>query len=73
MSGTLGFTAQAAAAGTAPSAAATPAAATPAPAQAPRRAPLIPSWGWIAAGVIAIVAAVRLNRRSAALNKQQED
>ncbi|MGI3783902.1 MAG: copper resistance CopC family protein [Janthinobacterium lividum] len=76
VSGTLAFTAQAAAAGASPSAAAsTPVASTasPAPAEAPRREPLIPSWGWIAAGVIAIVAAIRLNRRSAAANKQQED
>lgn len=75
VSGTLAFTAQAAATGTSPSAAAsTPAAAaTPAPAEPARREPLIPSWGWIAAGVIAIVAAIRLNRRSAALNKQRED
>lgn len=73
VSGTLAFTAQAAAAGTTPSAAAATPAATPAPAEAPRREPLIPSWGWIAAGIIAIIAAIRLNRRSAALNKQQED
>ena len=79
VSGTLAFTAQAAATGTTtPSAPATaPAAsaeaATPAPAPAPRREPLIPSWGWIAAGVIAIVAAIRLNRRASAANKQQED
>ncbi|MGI3786226.1 MAG: copper resistance CopC family protein [Janthinobacterium lividum] len=75
VSGTFAFTAQAAATGTSPSAptssVATPAA-TPAPAEG-RREPLIPSWGWIAAGVIAIVAAIRLNRRSAALDKQQED
>ncbi|GAA3568586.1 copper resistance protein CopC [Microlunatus spumicola] len=72
-SGTLAFTAQAAAAGGSPSAAAPTPAATAAPAEAPRREPLIPSWGWIAAGVIAIVAAIRLNRRASALNKQQED
>lgn len=70
VSGTFAFTAQAAAAGGTPTAAATPA---PAPAEAPRRQPLIPSWGWIAAGVIAIVAAIRLNRRASALNKQRED
>jgi len=77
VSGTLAFTAQAAAAGasptTAPSAEAATPAATPAPADAARREPLIPSWGWIAAGVIAIVAAIRLNRRASAANKQQED
>lgn len=73
VSGTLAFTAQAAAAGVTPSAAATTPVATPAPGEAPRREPLIPSWGWIAAGIIAIVAAVRLNRRASALNKQQED
>ena len=80
VSGRLSFTAQAAATGatTAPSAqpaapSASAAAATPAPAEAPRREPLIPSWGWIAAGVIAIVAAIRLNRRASAANKQQED
>lgn len=77
VSGTLAFTAQAAAvnadATPAPSAAAATPAATPAPAEAPRREPLIPSWGWIAAGVIAIVAAIRLNRRASAANKQQED
>jgi methionine-rich copper-binding protein CopC len=73
VSGTLAFTAQAAAAGGSPSAAAPTPAATAAPAEAPRREPLIPSWGWIAAGVIAIVAAIRLNRRASALNKQQED
>lgn len=73
VSGTLGFTATAAAAGGAPSAEAPGASSTPAPADAPRREPLIPSWGWIAAGVIAIVAAIRLNRRASALNKQQED
>lgn len=76
VSGTFAFTAQAAAAGTSPSAAAgTPVAptASTAPAEAPRREPLIPSWGWIAAGVIVIVAAIRLNRRSAAANKQRED
>ncbi len=72
VSGTFGFTAQAAAAGASSAPAATPAA-TPAPAEAPRREPLIPSWGWIAAGVIAIVAAIRLNRQSRASNKQQED
>nr|WP_232530678.1 copper resistance CopC family protein [Microlunatus antarcticus] len=73
VSGTLAFTAQAGAAGSSPSAQAATPAATPAPAEAPRREPLIPSWGWIAAGIIAIIAAIRLNRRSAALNKQQED
>lgn len=74
VSGTLTFTAQAAAAGASASAApASPGvSATPAP-DATRREPLIPSWGWIIAGVIAIVAAIRLNRRASALNKQQED
>ncbi len=71
VSGSFAFTAQAAASGAAPSAVA--ASPTAAPAEAPRRAPLIPSWGWIAAGIIAIVAAIRLNRRASALNKQQED
>ena len=71
VSRTLGFTASAAAAGGA--AGAPGASSTPAPGAAPRREPLIPSWGWIAAGVIAIVAAVRLNRRASALNKQRED
>lgn len=65
ITGTLGFTASAAAA--------SGGSAAPSPADAPRREPLIPSWGWIAAGVIAIVAAIRLNRRASALNKQQED
>lgn len=71
VSGTLAFTAQAGAGGAAPSAAA----ATPAavPGEAPRREPLIPSWGWIAAGVLTIVAAIRLNRRSSAANQQRED
>ena len=73
VSGTLGFTASAAAAGGTSSVEPADASATPAPAEAPRREPLIPSWGWIAAGVIAIVAAIRLNRRASALNKQQED
>jgi copper resistance protein C len=73
VSGTFGFTAQAAAAGGTPSAAEASASATAAPAEVPRREPLIPSWGWIAAGIIAIVAAVRLNRRASALNKQRED
>jgi methionine-rich copper-binding protein CopC len=73
VSGTLAFTAQAAAAGGSPSAAAPTPTSTPAPAEAPKREPLIPSWGWIAAGVIAIVAAIRLNRRASAANKQQED
>jgi methionine-rich copper-binding protein CopC len=73
VSGTFAFTASAAAAGGAPSAEAPGASSTPAPAEAPRREPLIPSWGWIAAGVIAIVAAIRLNRRASAANKQQED
>lgn len=73
VSGTLGFTASAAAAGGPASGAAPDASSTPAPAEAPRREPLIPSWGWIAAGVIAIVAAIRLNRRASAANKQQED
>jgi len=73
VSGTLAFTAQAAAAGGSPSASVPTPAATPVPAEAPRREPLIPSWGWIAAGVIAIVAAIRLNRRASALNQQQED
>ena len=70
VSGTFAFTAQAAAAAgsTLPSTVA-----TPAPVDAARREPLIPSWGWIAAGVIAIIAAIRLNRRASALNKQQED
>ena len=66
VSGTLGFTATAAAAGGGRRRAAASASATPAPAEAPRREPLIPSWGWIAAGVIAIVAAIRLNRRASA-------
>jgi copper resistance protein C len=73
VSGTFAFTAQAPTAGGTSSAAAATPATTPAPAQAPRRQPLIPSWGWIAAGVIAIVAAIRLNRRASALNKQRED
>ena len=72
VSGTFAFTATAAAGGATASAATTPAAA-PAPAQVPRREPLIPSWAWIIAGVIAIVAAIRLNRRASALNKQRED
>lgn len=72
VSGSFGFTAQAAAGGSSPSAAAT-APATPAatPVGEPRREPLIPSWGWILVGVIIIVAAVRLNRRARA--DQQED
>lgn len=78
ISGTFTFSASAAAPGGAPSpgapsAEAPAASATPAPAEAPRPEPLIPSWGWIAAGVIAIVAAIRLNRRASAANKQQED
>lgn len=68
VSGTFGFTAQAAAAGT-PSA--VPASPTAAPAPAARRTPLIPSWAWIVAGVIVIAAAIRLNRRAAAANKQE--
>ena len=73
VSGTLAFTATAAAAGASTSADATTPAATPAPAEAPRREPLIPSWAWIAAGVIAIIAAIRTNRRASAANKQRED
>ncbi|SEP68078.1 copper resistance CopC family protein [Microlunatus flavus] len=74
VSGRFGFSAQAAGTGATPGATAAPtSAATPAPAEAPRREPLIPSWAWIIGGVIVIVAAVRLNRRSAAANKQQED
>lgn len=74
VSGTLAFTAQAAAGGTPSAGGTTSAPATaPAPAEEPPREPLIPSWGWIAAGVIAIVAAIRLNRRARALDQQQED
>jgi copper resistance protein C len=71
VSGRFGFTAQAA--GSPASAGAPTPAATPAPAEAPRRDPLIPSWAWIIAGVIVIVAAIRLNRRANAANQQQED
>jgi methionine-rich copper-binding protein CopC len=71
VSGRFAFTAQAAATGAPSAAAATPVAA-PAPAEPPRPEPLIPSWGWIAAGIIAIVAAIRLNRRASAANKQED-
>lgn len=75
VSGAFSFTAQAAAAGATPSASVgSPAvSATPVPAEAPRREPLIPSWAWIIAGVITIVAAIRLNRRASAANQQRED
>ena len=69
VSGTFAFTAQAAAGGT-PSAAPVSPVATPAPA-AGGREPLIPSWAWIIAGVIVIIAAIRLNRRASAANKQE--
>ena len=68
VSGTFGFTATAAAAGSTPSAVA--ASPTAAPTQAPRRDPLIPSWGWIIAGVIVIVAAIRVNRRAKTNQKE---
>ena len=61
VTGTFAFTTRAAAAGTPP--AATPAPSAP-PAAPARREPLIPSWGWIAAGVIVILGAVRVARRS---------
>lgn len=76
VAGRFGFTAQAAGTAGSTAAAATPVAtpaATPAPTDAARREPLIPSWAWIIAGVIVIVAAIRLNRRSSAADKQQED
>jgi methionine-rich copper-binding protein CopC len=57
VSGTFVFTSVAPGAGTAPAPSAPPA--DPA-----RRQPLIPSWGWIAAGVIVILGAVRVARRS---------
>lgn len=70
VSGSFGFTAQAAAGGT-PSAVASPAAEpTPAPAVPPRREPLIPSWAWIIGGVIVIVAAIRINRQARANTKE---
>ena len=72
VSGTLSFTAQTAA-GAAPSAVPASPSATPAPAGTARQEPLIPSWAWIIAGVIVIVAAIRVNRRASAANKQQED
>ena len=70
VSGTFAFTATAAAAGATPSAVAASATPSTAPTDAPRREPLIPSWAWIAAGVIAIVAAIRLNRRAGANQKE---
>jgi methionine-rich copper-binding protein CopC len=57
VSGTFVFTSVAAGAGQAPAASAPPA-------DPSRREPLIPSWGWIVAGVIVILGAVRLARRS---------
>ena len=68
VSGSFGFTAQGAADGT-PSA--VPGSPTPTPTPAGRRTPLIPSWAWIVAGVIVIAAAIRLNRRASAANKQE--
>lgn len=78
VSGTFAFTASGPAAGATPSTVAPsptvaePTSASPsaAPAEA-KREPLIPSWGWIVAGVIVIVAAIRLNRR--ARTNQKED
>ena len=69
VSGSFAFTAQTAAGGT-PTAA--PASPTAAPADAARREPLIPSWGWIIAGVLVIAAGIRLNRRAKAATKQEE-
>ena len=69
VSGTFAFTAQTAAGGT-PTAA--PASPTAAPADAARREPLIPSWGWIIAGVLVIAAGIRLNRRAKAASKLED-
>ena len=58
ISGTFAFDAAAAAPGERP---------TTAPGTgpaAPAREPLIPSWGWIAAGILIIAGAVRMARRS---------
>ena len=58
ISGTFTFSAAAAAPGDRPSA-------TPGTAPAaPIREPLIPSWGWIAAGILIIAGAVRMARRN---------
>ena len=69
VSGSFGFTAQAPAAGTPSAAAASP---STAPATAPDRRPLIPSWAWIALGVIVIAAGIRVNRQARAAQKQED-
>ena len=60
VTGTFAFSTRTTAAGT-PPVAASPSAG---PVEPPRREPLIPSWGWIVAGVIIIVYATRIARRS---------
>ncbi len=66
ISGTFTFTSKAAAAGSPPTA--TPSApnpsVSPTPATGTGREPLIPSWGWIIAGVLVILGAVRVARRN---------
>lgn len=60
VSGTFAFTTDTAAPGSVPAGTPTP---RGVPAEEARREPLVPSWGWIAAGVLVILGAVRLARQ----------